>query len=151
MKAPSFSLPDQNGVMHTLNDYLGKWIVIYFYPKDDTPGCTTEACNFRDARDAIAEFGNAVVIGISKDSVASHKKFADKHNLSFTLLSDPEHTTIEAYGAWGPRKFWGQEYMGTHRNTYIVSPAGDIVKKYEGVDPKKHAAQIIADLQHLQK
>lgn len=151
MKAPTFSLPDQDGVMHTLQDYAGKWVVLYFYPKDDTPGCTTEACSFRDARDAIAEFGNAVVIGVSKDSVASHKKFANKHNLSFTLLSDPEHTTIEAYGAWAPRKFMGREYMGTHRNTYIISPTGEIAKKYEGVDPKKHAAQIIADLQHLQQ
>lgn len=150
MKAPDFSLPDQDGIMHTLQDYAKKWIVLYFYPRDDTPGCTTEACNFRDARDAIAEFGNAVVLGVSKDSVASHKKFAEKHNLSFTLLSDPEHTTIEAYGAWGPRKFMGREFMGTHRNTYIINPAGEIVKTYEGVDPKKHAAQIIADLQQLQ-
>lgn len=150
MKAPDFSLPDQDGIMHTLQDYAKKWIVLYFYPRDDTPGCTTEACNFRDARDAIAEFGNAVVLGVSKDSVASHKKFAEKHNLSFTLLSDPEHTTIEEYGAWGPRKFMGREFMGTHRNTYIINPAGEIVKTYEGVDPKKHAAQIIADLQQLQ-
>lgn len=150
MKAPDFSLPDQDGVMRSLKDYAGKWLVIYFYPKDNTPGCTTEACSFRDAREAIAEYGNAVVIGISKDSVTSHKKFADKHDLSFLLLSDPEHTTIEAYGAWGPRKFMGREYLGTHRNTYVVSPKGIIAKAYEGVDPKTHVAQIIADLQRLQ-
>lgn len=98
-QAPDFSLPDQNGAMRTLQDYKGKWVVLYFYPKDSTPGCTTEACNFRDARDAIAEFGSAAVIGISKDSVKSHAKFADKHNINFTLLSDEDHSIIEAYGS----------------------------------------------------
>jgi len=150
MKAPSFSLQDQDGTTKTLADYAGKWIVLYFYPKDDTPGCTTEACNFRDEREVIAELGNAEVIGISKDSVASHRKFADKHKLTFTLLSDPDHATIEAYGAWGPRKFMGREYLGTHRNTYIIDPEGNIVKKYEGVNPKKHAVELIQDLRALQ-
>ena len=150
MQAPDFTLADQNGTTHTLADYAGKWVVLYFYPKDDTPGCTTEACTFRDGRDAIAELGNAEVIGISKDSVASHKKFAEKHHLNFTLLSDPSHGVIEAYGAWGPRKFMGREFMGTHRNTYILNPEGRIVKTYEGVDPKKHATEIIKDLQALQ-
>lgn len=88
-QAPDFSLLDQDGITHHLSDYAGKWLVLYFYPKDDTPGCTTEACNFRDERDAIAEFGNAEVVGVSKDSVKSHRKFADKHGLNFTLLSDP--------------------------------------------------------------
>lgn len=150
MKAPTFSLLDQDGIVHSLKDYAGKWVVLYFYPKDDTPGCTTEACHFRDEREAIAEFGNAVVIGVSKDSVAKHKKFADKHGLTFTLLSDPDHTTIEAYGAWGTRKFMGREYQGTFRNTYLINPTGDIVKTYENVDPKKHAVEIIADLRVLQ-
>jgi len=150
MKAPDFSLIDQDGIVHSLKSYAGKWLVLYFYPKDNTSGCTTEACNFRDAREAIADLGNAEVVGISKDSVASHKKFADKHGLSFTLLSDPDHTTIEAYGAWGPRKFMGREYLGTHRQTYIINPTGDIVKRYENVDPKKHAAEIIQDLKSLQ-
>lgn len=150
MKAPDFSLIDQDGIVHSLKSYAGKWLVLYFYPKDNTSGCTTEACNFRDAREAIADLGNAEVVGISKDSVASHKKFADKHGLSFTLLSDPDHTTIEAYGAWGPRKFMGREYLGTHRQTYIINPTGDIVKRYENVDPKKHAAEIIQDLRSLQ-
>lgn len=149
-KAPDFSLPDQDGRMHSLSDYAGRWLVIYFYPKDDTPGCTTEACNFRDAREAIAEFGNAVVIGISKDTVRSHRRFADKHELNFTLLSDPDHKVIEAYNSWGPRKFMGREFMGTLRNTFIVSPEGQIVKEYLGVDPKKHVAEIIADLKQLQ-
>jgi len=148
--APNFNLPDQSGKNHQLSDYLGKWLVIYFYPKDDTPGCTTEACNFRDERDAIAEYGNAVVIGISKDSVSSHKKFTDKYKLNFTLLSDPEHGTIEAYGAWGPKKFMGKEFLGVNRNTYIINPEGMITKEYLGVNPKKHAVEIINDLKKFQ-
>jgi len=150
MKAPDFSLIDQEGIVHSLKDYAGKWLVLYFYPKDNTSGCTTEACNFRDERDAIAEFGKAEIVGISKDSVASHKKFADKHGLNFSILSDPDHTTIEAYGSWGTRKFMGREYQGTFRNTFVITPTGEIAKKYENVDPKKHAAEIIKDLQSLQ-
>ena len=149
-QAPAFSLPDQDGTMHKLADYAGKWLVLYFYPKDDTSGCTAEACSFRDERDAIAEFGNAVVVGISKDTVRSHKKFAEKYGLNFTILSDPEHTTIEAYDSWKPKKFMGREYIGTQRNTFIINPSGQIAKEYRGVDPKKHAAQIIADLKQLQ-
>ncbi len=148
--APDFSLPDQNGAIHGLRDYRGRWVVLYFYPKDDTPGCTTEACSFRDARDAIANLGNAVVLGISKDTVKSHAKFVEKHELNFTLLSDPEHKVIEAYGSWGPKQFMGREFMGTLRNTYIINPEGKIAKTYEGVDPKKHVAQIVKDLQALQ-
>src|SRR5438132_979181 len=141
MKAPDFTLIDQDGIAQSLKGYAGKWLVLYFYPKDNTSGCTTEACNFRDAREAIADLGNAVVVGISKDSVASHKRFADKHGLTFTLLSDPDHTTIEAYNAWGPRKFMGREYYGTYRTTYIIDPNGNIAKRYENVDPKNHAAE----------
>jgi len=148
--APDFSLQDQNGELRQLKDYAGKWLVLYFYPKDDTPGCTKEACSFRDAREVIAKLGHAEVAGVSKDSVASHKKFADKHGLNFTLLSDPEHATIEAYGSWKPKKFMGREYLGTERNTFIISPDGEIAKKYEGVDPQTHAAQIIKDLEELQ-
>ncbi|HSX33154.1 MAG TPA: thioredoxin-dependent thiol peroxidase [Candidatus Saccharimonadales bacterium] len=148
--APDFSLPDQDGNLHRLADYAGKWLVLYFYPKDDTPGCTKEACNFRDAREVIAELGQAEVVGVSKDSVASHKKFADKYHLPFTLLSDPDHQVIEAYGAWKPKTFMGKEFIGTHRNTVIINPAGEIVKTYEGVDPQAHAAQIISDLRTLQ-
>lgn len=148
--APDFKLPDQNGKLHSLIDYKGKWIVLYFYPKDDTPGCTTEACSFRDARGAIAEYGNAEVIGISKDSVKSHKEFAKKHKLNFTLLSDGTHQVIEAYGAWAPKKFMGREFLGINRNTYLIDPLGNIVKEYKGVDPKDHAAQIIKDLKTLQ-
>ena len=142
-------MPDQDGTLHTLGDYAGKWLVLYFYPKDDTPGCTTEACSFRDEREVIAEAGNAEVVGISKDSVKSHKKFMDKYGLNFTLLSDPGHTTIEAYDSWKPKKFMGREYIGTQRNTFIISPDGKIAKEYHGVDPKTHAVQIIADLKKL--
>lgn len=149
-QAPDFSLSDQNDNVKTLTDYAGKWLVLYFYPKDDTPGCTTEACSFRDEREAIAEFGNAEVVGISKDSVRSHKKFVDKYHLNFTLLSDPEHKVIEAYDSWKPLKFMGREYMGTQRNTFIVTPDGKIAKEYIGVDPKTHAGEIIADLHQLQ-
>jgi peroxiredoxin Q/BCP len=148
--APDFSLLDQNNETKKLSDYAGKWLVIYFYPKDSTPGCTTEACKFRDERDAIAELGNAEIIGISKDSVESHKKFAEKHHLNFTLLSDPEHKTIEAYKSWGLRKFMGKEYYGTFRNTFIVNPEGQVVKEYIGVDPQKHAVELINDLKKLQ-
>lgn len=149
-KAPDFSLPDQNGDIRTLKDYAGRWVVLYFYPKDDTTGCTAEACNFRDARDLIAELGNSVVIGVSKDSVASHKKFVEKYDLNFTILSDPEHQVIEAYHSWKPKKFMGREFIGTHRNTFIIDPAGNIVKQYEGVNPRTHAAEIINDLKSLQ-
>jgi peroxiredoxin Q/BCP len=149
-KAPNFKLQDQNGNYKTLNDYAGKWLVLYFYPKDDTPGCTTEACNFRDERDAIAEFGNAEIIGISKDSVKKHANFVKKHNLNFTLLSDPTHGIIEAYGAWGLKKFMGREFIGIHRNTYIIDPSGNIVKEFNNVDPKKHASEIIAVLKNFQ-
>lgn len=149
-QAPDFSLPDQAGTTHTLAEYAGKWLVLYFYPKDNTSGCTAEACSFRDERTAIAEFGNAEVVGVSKDSVRSHKKFAADHQLNFTLLSDPEHKTIEAYCSWKPKKFMGREYLGTHRDTFIISPDGKIAREYRGVDPKTHAGQIIADLQALQ-
>lgn len=149
-QAPNFTLPDQTGTARSLEDFKGRWIVLYFYPKDATPGCTTEACNFRDARDSIAELGNAIVIGVSKDSVKSHAKFAEKHMLNFTLLSDESHEMIEAYGAWGLKKFMGREYEGIKRNTVVINPDGMIVKEYQGVNPAKHAAEIIHDLQSLQ-
>ncbi len=150
IKAADFSLPDQDGNVRSLSDYKGKWLVLYFYPKDDTPGCTTEACNFRDQRDEIEARSGAVVVGVSKDSVESHKKFASKHHLNFTLLSDPDHKVIEAYESWKERKFMGKEFMGTLRNTFIIDPEGNIAKRYEGVDPRSHADQIIEDLSRLQ-
>lgn len=148
MKTPEFSLPDQNGTLHTLSQYAGKWVVVYFYPKDATPGCTKEACSFRDGRTFLEEAG-AVVLGISKDSVASHKKFAEKHKLNFTLLSDTSTETIQAFGAWNSKKFMGKEYMGISRNTYLVNPSGDIVKTYEGVNPLTHVSELLKDLKEL--
>lgn len=147
-QAPNFTLQDQNGEMHSLKDYAGQWLVLYFYPKDDTPGCTAEACSFRDGRDEISKL--ATVVGVSKDSVKSHKKFADKHHLNFTILSNEDHSVIEAYGSWQPKKFMGRDYMGTSRDTFIINPEGQIAKEYRGVTPQNHAEQIIADLKKLQ-
>ncbi len=148
MQAPDFTLADQHGTMRSLKEFAGKWLVIYFYPKDDTPGCTTEACNFRDGREILQQMG-VVVIGISKDTVKAHAKFAEKYKLDFTLLADPEHTIIEAFGSWVPKKFMGRNYVGINRDTYLINPAGEIVKKYEGVDPKTHIGDIIKDLKQF--
>ena len=145
MKAPQFSLPDQNNKVHSLSDYTGKWLVVYFYPKDDTPGCTTEACSLRDANDELISLG-AQVVGISKDDVPSHLKFKAKHKLNFTLLSDVEGSTIKAYGAWG-KKMFGRE--GILRKTFIISPEGKILKTYGRVTPLGHGRQVIEDLTKL--
>jgi len=148
-KAPDFSLYDQHGEVKSLADYAGKWVVIYFYPKDNTPGCTSQACSFRDERQVIAELGGIEVIGVSKDSVRSHQKFAENHDLTFTLLSDPAHKMTEAYDSWGPKKFMGREFLGTHRNTFIINPDGDIVREYRDVKPAGHAKLILDDLKSL--
>ena len=144
--APHFNATDADGVMRSLDDYRGKWIVLYFYPKDDTPGCTIEACSLRDARDDIAELG-AEVIGVSADDGTSHDKFKAKHNLNFTLLSDPEMTMIRAYGAWGPKQF-GRE--GILRRTFIISPEGQVLKVYGRVTPLGHGDQVVGELKKLQ-
>ncbi len=145
-KAPEFSLNDQHGNTVQLSNYSGKWLVLYFYPKDDTPGCTTEACNFRDGRQVLQQMG-AEVVGISKDTPRSHAKFAQKFNLDFTLLSDPDHSVTEAYGSWKPKKLMGREFLGIVRDTYLINPKGYIFKKYDEVDPKMHIGDIIKDLQ----
>jgi thioredoxin-dependent peroxiredoxin len=129
-------------------DLLGKWTVIYFYPKDDTPGCTAEACSFRDGREVLESYGIRV-IGISKDSVKKHKKFAEKYDLNFTLLSDESTEMIQAFGSWKLKKFMGREYMGINRDTYLINPEGEIVKKYEGVNPKTHVEEIFKDFKEL--
>jgi peroxiredoxin Q/BCP len=147
-KAYDFTLLDQDGIERSLHDYSGKWVVLYFYPKDDTPGCTTEACNFRDSFHELEAKG-VVVIGISKDSVASHKKFADKYGLKFPLLSDPDHAVIEKYSAWGEKKFMGKVFLGILRMTYLIGPAGNIIKTYEKVNPTVHASEILSDLKEL--
>ncbi len=148
MKTPSFFLPDQDGKTHSMSDYRGKWVVVYFYPKDDTPGCTKEACGFRDFGADFAKRG-VVILGISKDSVESHKKFADKYKLTFPLLADVDHKVAESFGAWGVKKFMGREFTGVLRNTYIINPTGEIVKMYEGVNPLVHAKEVLADLPGL--
>lgn len=144
--APDFNTHDADGVMRSLADYRGKWVVLYFYPKDDTPGCTIEACSLRDARDDIVALG-AEVIGVSADDGTSHDKFKAKHNLNFTLLSDPDTTMIRAYGAWGPKQF-GRE--GILRRTFIISPDGQVQKVYGRVTPLGHGDQVIAELKKLQ-
>lgn len=146
--APAFKLLDQDNKWHSLTDYKGKWVILYFYPKDDTPGCTTEACSFRDEYDYIQENG-AVVLGMSKDSVKSHKKFAEKYNLHFPLLSDESLNTIKAYGAYGERSMYGKTYMGIIRSTFLINPEGQIAKEYPKVTPKGHAVQIVKDLEAL--
>ena len=143
--APGFSLLDEAGSLHTLADYKGKWLVLYFYPKDDTPGCTIEACSLRDARDEIASLG-AEVLGVSRDDAASHERFKAKHTLNFTLMSDPDKKVIEAYGAWG-KKMFGQE--GALRKTFIINPEGMVVRAYGRVTPLGHGEQIIAELKRL--
>ncbi|MCX7997123.1 MAG: thioredoxin-dependent thiol peroxidase [Patescibacteria group bacterium] len=141
--APNFTLPDQDNTSHSLADYRGRWVVLYFYPKDDTPGCTVEACRFRDGFSAFAKRG-VQVLGVSKDSIASHKKFADKFQLNFPLLSDETAETIKAYGAWTERGFMGRP--GILRKTYLINPEGQIVKEYLKVKPELHADEILRDL-----
>lgn len=148
MKAPDFSLPDQNGQTHSLADYKGRFLVVYFYPKDATPGCTKEACGFRDAF-ARYEKRDIAVVGISKDSAASHARFAQKQKLPFTLLSDPSTQTIRDYGAWGMKKFMGKTFEGTLRKTYLIDPVGNIRKTYDKVDPALHAEEILKDMESL--
>lgn len=148
MKAPSFKLLDQDNKLHTLTDYEGMWLIVYFYPKDDTPGCTKEACAFRDMSDEFAK-RSIRVVGISKDSVAAHKKFANKFKLPFTLLSDPSHEVIEAYGAWGEKKFMGRTFSGILRKSFLIDPEGNITKEYPKVTPDQHAREILKDFDAL--
>lgn len=146
--APTFSLPDQDGVTHTLTDYRGKWVLIYFYPKDDTEGCTKQACAIRDADPDFSKL-DAVVLGISADSVKSHKKFVEKYQLPFTLLADEEKTVINAYGVWGRKKFMGREYDGILRTSFLIDPEGMIAKVYEKVNTGTHAEMVLTDLRSL--
>jgi peroxiredoxin Q/BCP len=150
-RAPlSVSIVDSNEKEVSLKDYLGKWVVLYFYPKDDTPGCTKEACSIRDIRGDIKKTG-ADVIGVSKDSPKSHLKFIDKYKLNFTLWSDPEHKLMEAFGSWQEKKFMGRTYMGTLRTTFIIDPQGTIAHVFEKVTPDTHGDDILAVLKDLKK
>ncbi len=143
--APEFTLPDQEGKEHSLADYRGRWVLLYFYPKDDTPGCTKEACAIRDAFPQFGK-GKAVILGISPDSVKSHAKFAEKYALPFTILADEGRQAIDAYGVWGPKKFMGREYEGVLRTSFLINPEGKIEKVYENVKPEVHADEVLADI-----
>lgn len=144
--APDFSLPDEDGVLRRLSDFRGHTVVLYFYPKDDTPGCTTEACNFRDDYSAYKE-AEVVILGISPDTVRSHAKFKQKYDLSFPLLADADHKVCEQYGVWGLKKFMGREYEGVLRTTFLIGPDGIIKKVFENVKPTQHSQQVLAALE----
>ena len=145
MKAPDFSLPDQNGNVHTLSEYAGKKVVLYFYPKDNTPGCTKQACGFSELYPHFTEKG-AVVLGVSKDSVASHKKFEEKFNLGFTLLSDTELSAIKAYDVWLEKKNYGKVSMGVVRTTYLIDENGIILKAFGKVKAAENPSQMLEEL-----
>jgi peroxiredoxin Q/BCP len=149
-KAKNFSLPDQDGKIHKLSDYSGKWLLIYFYPKDDTPGCTKEACAIRDGFPFFEKL-KLKVLGVSTDSVKSHKKFEEKYKLPFTLLSDTEKKMVNDWGVWGKKKFMGREYEGTNRTSFLIDPKGKIAKIYEKVKPETHATEVLEDLKLLKK
>ena len=145
MKAPAFTLPDKEGNLVSLSDFAGKRVVLYFYPKDNTPGCTRQACAFAAAYEAFKTL-DAVVIGVSRDSAASHQKFADKHGLPFILLSDPELTAIQAYGVWQEKKLYGKVSMGVVRTTYVIGPDGVIEKVMPKVKPDTNAEEVLSYL-----
>jgi peroxiredoxin Q/BCP len=140
---PEFSLPDQNGRIFNSKDYIGKPLVIYFYPKDNTPGCTKEACSFRDSYGEYQKMG-ITVVGISADSPNSHEKFAKKFNLPFILLADTEKTVLRAFGAWGEKKLYGKVYEGVIRSTFVIGPDGKVKKVFPKVSPEGHASEVLA-------
>lgn len=146
--APDFTLPDQEGKRHSLSDYKGDWILLYFYPKDDTPGCTAEACAIRDDYEAYGDT-EITVLGVSTDTVKSHAKFATKYALPFTLLADEEKKVVAQYGVWGKKKFMGKDYMGTSRMSFLIAPDGKIAKVYDLVRPADHAEEVLADVRAL--
>jgi len=143
---PAISLFDQNGVERSLEEYKGAWLLIYFYPKDNTPGCTLQACGIRDE---FPQFKGVTVVGISPDSVKSHKKFAENFNLPFTLLADEHHVAAEAFGVWGEKSLMGRKYHGVDRTSFLIDPEGIIQKVYPKVKPTAHAAEVLADLHEL--
>ncbi len=148
--APEFALLDQDGQRRALSDFAGQWIVLYFYPKDDSPGCTTEACQMRDMLPKFADM-QVVVIGVSVDSVRSHKKFAEKYNLPFTLLADEDKQVVERYGVWGEKSFMGKKSVGTKRTTFLIDPDLKIAKIWLQVKPEDHATEVKAAMSELQK
>jgi peroxiredoxin Q/BCP len=149
-KAPEFTLPDQEGREHKLSDYRGGWVLVYFYPKDDTTGCTKQACAIRDEFPQFKKL-KLTVLGISVDSVKSHKKFEEKYKLPFTLLADEQKKVVNQYSVWAKKKFMGREYMGTLRTSFLIDPEGKIAKVYEKVKLDLHADMVLSDLQALTK
>ncbi len=149
-QAPNFTAVDQTETTHTLSQYKGKWVMLYFYPKDDTPGCTQEACSIRDVWQEFTEKG-ITVLGVSADSVTKHKKFAEKYDLPFPLLADEDKKIIKSYEALGMKKMFGRAYEGIFRITYLISPDGTIAKIYPKVNPKNHADEILKDIDALQQ
>jgi thioredoxin-dependent peroxiredoxin len=143
--APDFTAPASNGGTVSLSDFKGKHVVLYFYPRDDTPGCTKEACGFRDAYDKFKKAG-AVVLGVSIDPVKAHDKFISKFKLPFTLVADEDKSIVEKYGVWGQKSFMGRKYMGTHRVTFLIDPHGRIKKIWPTVKPEAHSAEVLAAL-----
>jgi peroxiredoxin Q/BCP len=152
MLAPDFTLPDQNGRECSLSEYRGQWVLLYFYPKDDTPGCTKEACSIRDAFPQFENL-NIKVFGVSVDSPESHKKFVEKYSLPFTLLSDTHKKVVTRYGVWGEEyaSFMGREHEGVIRSSFLIDPTGTIEKIYTDVKPEKHANEVLRDLQRLEE
>ncbi len=144
---PNFTCPDQTGKMHQLSDYKGSWLFIYFYPKDQTPGCTTEACSIRDSYQELTKC--VKVLGVSPDSQESHQKFISKHDLPFPLLADTDKKMVNDYQVWQKKKFMGREYFGVVRTSFLIDPQGKIAKIYEKVNPKNHVDEILADLKKL--
>jgi len=146
--APLFVLPDQNNTKHSIKEYRGKWVVLYFYPKDMTPGCTTEACNFRDSFSSFEDRG-AVILGVSKDNIKSHLEFSGKYQLPFTLLSDEQGTVCEDYGVWIKKTVRGKTFMGINRSTFLIDPEGKIAKIYTPVDVDSHIQEVLEDIKLL--
>ncbi|MER3603262.1 MAG: thioredoxin-dependent thiol peroxidase [Thermus sp.] len=144
-RAPDFALPDQEGRVHRLSEYKGRWVVLYFYPKDDTPGCTRQACGIRDAWQEI-EQQEAVVLGVSPDPPDSHQRFKAKYGLPFTLLSDAEHAVAEAYGVWVEKTMYGKKRMGIERSTFVIAPDGTVRKALRRINPDTHADEVLAAL-----
>jgi peroxiredoxin Q/BCP len=143
--APAFSAPDETGKVVSLSDFKGRTVVLYFYPKDDTPGCTVEACSFRDSHAAFAK-KKVIVLGVSPDNAKSHTKFIAKFGLPFPLLSDPDHTLCESYGVWVEKSMYGKKYMGVERSTFVIGPDGKLKAVYRKVKPESHTAEVLANL-----
>lgn len=147
-KAPAVSLLDQEGKKHSLKDYEGKYVLLYFYPKDMTPGCTIEALQFRDYMKELAAL-NVQIVGVSVDPCESHMQFARKHQLNFPLLADTEHKAVEAYGVWNQKSMFGKKYMGITRESFLIDPKGILIKHYAKVEPRTHAKDVIKDVKTL--